>query len=182
MRVTGGGRSAGAPLIVLVGLPGAGKSTVGALLAERLGARFVDLDRWIEERAGRPVSVIFAESGEAEFRRLEREATAALGPERPLVAAPGGGWVMQPGLRRSLAPDALLVWLEVEPAEAARRMGAAAGERPLLAGDAVDRLERLLAEREAAYAAADMRVRTDGRDPEAVVDELLAGLRSDGKS
>src|SRR6266536_1442498 len=83
--------------IVLIGLPGAGKSTVGRLVAERLHAGFVDIDNLLIRKEGKPIAMIFAEKGEQAFREMERkEVEAALGNE-PAVIAPGGGWAAQPG-------------------------------------------------------------------------------------
>src|SRR5688572_27406814 len=94
--------------VVLIGLPGAGKSTVGPLLARRLGWRFLDLDPLIEAEAGLPIAQIFEQKGEAEFRRLETELTGRLASEPDLVLAPGGGWIL-----RNTMPSAWLVWLQV---------------------------------------------------------------------
>src|SRR5690606_25063213 len=105
--------------VVLVGLPGAGKSTAGRLAAERLGAPFLDPDSLIVRRMQMPVARIFAEFGEARFRELEREAVeeALAGP--PAVLVPGGGWAAQPGSLDAARGRALVIYLEVKPATAA---------------------------------------------------------------
>ncbi|HYS60296.1 MAG TPA: shikimate kinase, partial [Gemmatimonadales bacterium] len=96
--------------IVLIGLPGSGKTTVGRLVAERLGAGFVDVDAIIERREGRPITLIFAEKGEAAFREMERkEMETALAAE-PAVIAPGGGWAAQPGAIDSAKSHALVIY------------------------------------------------------------------------
>lgn len=156
--------------IVLVGLMGAGKTTVGRLLAAEIGARFVDLDASIEARAGRSVADLFAARGEPGFRRLEAEATAALcgspdGGDRRLVVAAGGGWMANEAARAAL-PDAVVVWLDVGPREAAERLRNQPGVRPLLEGrDPEAALRALLAERLPAYGQATYTVDTEGRTP-----------------
>lgn len=164
--------------IVLVGLPGAGKSTVGPLLARRLGVRFIDLDDEIERRAGRSVADVFRDSGEPEFRRLEREATTALPRDEALVLAPGGGWIAQPGIATSIPHGSRLIWLRVALEEAATRLKRDARPRPLLAGDAVARLRELEERREPLYRTADTQIDTSGRGPDEIADEILESLRS----
>lgn len=161
--------------LVLVGLMGAGKTTVGRQLARDADFAFVDLDEEIEARAGRSIPSIFDEGGEAEFRRHEAEATGALsaGAERVIVAA-GGGWMANSAARETL-PGAVTVWLKVSPAEAARRVSDSVCIRPLLAGSGVaDRLEAILAERLPAYGEATYTVDTEGRTPAEVTSEVAA--------
>ncbi len=142
--------------LVLVGLPGAGKSTVGARLATRLGVPFVDLDQEIERVAGRSVGEIFARDGEGAFRALERETTRRLAHAPSGVISPGGGWITQPDVVALLRPPARIVHLQVSPATALARMGNEVGLRPLLKGsDPLARLTLLAQERGAAYATAD---------------------------
>ena len=149
--------------VVLVGLPGAGKSTIGRRVARELAVPFLDLDAEIERMEGRTVAEIFAAEGERYFRERERAVTAGLRERPPMVVAPGGGWVVDPENRALLRPPARIIYLRVSPRLAVRRMGAGVRRRPLLAGrDPVAALERLLAEREAAYVAADATVHTDG--------------------
>lgn len=137
--------------VVLIGLPGAGKSTAGPLAAELLGAEFVDLDRAIERRAGAPISRIFGEHGEARFRQLEQEAMATALEMEPAVIAPGGGWAAQPGALDWAAPACAIIYL-VCPAAVASRRATADGGRPLLAGgDPESRMRQLLADRARFY-------------------------------
>ncbi len=119
--------------LLLVGLPGAGKSTAGALAAALLHAGFIDTDDRIAAASGRSVAALFELAGEAAFRRLEREAVAAALAGPPGVIAPGGGWAAQPGNLDAAVGAALVVHLEVSVAEAARRLREDAA-RPLLAG------------------------------------------------
>jgi shikimate kinase len=144
--------------VVLIGLPGSGKSTAGRLAAELLGAPHVDLDRLVERRAGAPVTRIFAEYGEATFRKFEREAMADALESEPSVIAPGGGWAAQPGALEWATPACAIIYL-VCPAAVAARRAAAEGGRPLLAGgDPEKRMKELLAERAEAYDRAPHRV------------------------
>jgi shikimate kinase len=165
--------------LILIGLPGAGKSTHGRRAAALLRRRFVDLDREISRQAGRSVAQIFRLSGEAAFRALEREATEALASQPDSVVAPGGGWMMDPGNVELVKPGAVIVWLQVSPAVAVRRMGERIRTRPLLAtGDPVATLERLLAARQARYAAADAVVNTEVLDWQGVASAIAALARS----
>ena len=159
--------------VVLVGFMCAGKTAVGELLARRLGWAFVDLDRLIEEREGRPVREIFAAGGEPGFRRIEAEVSDSVAVWARMVLAPGGGW-MGNALRGELPVDGTVrVWLRVSAEEAVRRGGAAPGARPLLAGpDPLSAARRLLAEREPSYALADLSVDTEGRTPAQVAAEV----------
>ena len=167
--------------IVLVGLPGSGKSTVGQLVAQSLQAEFVDIDAIIMRKQGRPMPIIFAEFGEAAFRQLEhREVEAAFGGP-PAVIAPGGGWVAQPGALESAQGRAVLVYLKTRPDTATARAGPQ-GNRPTLMGeDRVTRMRELLREREPFYNKADAHVETDRMSPVQVAVEVagLARLRAE---
>jgi shikimate kinase len=164
--------------VVLVGLPGAGKSTVGAALADRIGWRFVDFDTEIERQTGKTVAELFAIDGEPSFRALEKEMTIQYRDTMRSVLSPGGGWIAQDGLRALLRPTSRIIHLIVSPDEAARRLGDRRQDRPLLAAaaDPVARLRQLADDRALAYAAADRVVATDGRTVNEVVDQLAALL------
>jgi shikimate kinase len=167
--------------LVLVGLPGVGKSTVGALVAAGLGRPFVDLDAVIVRRMGMPVERVFGEFGEPRFRELEREAMAEQLAREPSVLAPGGGWAVQPGNLEGARAAALFVWLTASPETALRRAKEGV-VRPLLGGgaDGVARMAALLAERSAFYARADFTVGNERQDPAAAADEIVAWLRRGG--
>jgi shikimate kinase len=122
--------------ILLVGFMSAGKTTIGRLLADTLGWRFVDVDEEIVRRTGMSVADIFRERGEAVFRRLETRLTARLCSLDLAVIAPGGGWIMAPMALERLPRDTRTVWLRVSPEEAVRRSLGAGVERPLLGSDA----------------------------------------------
>lgn len=166
------------PLSVwLVGLSGAGKSAVGPRVARRLGWGFVDIDDDVVARAGEPVPEIFRSGGEARFRRLEAESTAALAGRGGVVVATGGGWMARRDLERS-RPGRIRVWLRVGPETAAARLADAAGTRPLVSGETPESsLARMLADRESAYAEAEVAVDTDGLGPEDVANLVLERLR-----
>jgi shikimate kinase len=161
--------------VILVGVPGAGKTTVGRLLAERLGVGFRDTDEDVAALEGKPVPEIFVDSGEAHFRALERAAVAAAVAEHDGVLALGGGAVLDEGTR-ALLRDEPTVWLQVGAAAGARRVGMDV-PRPVLLGNVRGRLASLLAERGPLYAeVARVTVDTDGREPADVADEVLRGL------
>jgi shikimate kinase len=161
--------------ILLIGFMGAGKSTVGRLLAERTGRPFVDLDEAIAGAAGKSV----AEDGEEAFRARERDALAALQGQAPAVVACGGGVVLREENRGLLRRTGTVVHLKVSAEEALARIGDVSG-RPLLAGGGAALAPALLASREVLYAAcADIIVDTDGREPLEVAEEV-AGLLKGG--
>jgi shikimate kinase len=163
-------------VIVLVGFMGAGKTTVGRLLAAKLGLPFADSDLVIEDRAGKPVRQIFADHGEPAFRQLEHEVIADLLRRPDSVLALGGGAAAHPGTRGLLA-GVPVVYLRVSYPEAVNRVGGD-GRRPMLARPDI---ERLYAERDPLYAAAaSCTVDTDGRSPRDIALDIFARLASVG--
>lgn len=161
------------PNLYLVGFMATGKTTLGRLLAQRFGARFLDSDRVIEEAEALPVTEIFARHGEARFRELERQFILTGHPPRGCVVACGGGLVVQPGLLEELQTRGVLVCLQASPEAILQRVGENRS-RPLLAGDdPLGRIRRLLAERAPIYARAGTNVLTDGRRMGEVVDHVL---------
>lgn len=150
------GRRAAVSHLVLVGLPGSGKSTVAPLVASLLGREWMDFDAELERREGLNTAAIFAERGEEGFRALEHALTAELRDRAPMVLAPGGGWITRPGTVALLRPPARLAFLRIRAEEAVRRMGAAVADRPLLArADPLGALQRLSSLREPHYRRAD---------------------------
>jgi shikimate kinase len=161
------------PLFVLVGPPGAGKSTVGRLAADRLGVGFRDTDDDVEQDTGRAIADIFVEDGETVFRAMERKAVARALAEHDGVVALGGGAVGDAGTR-ALLHDHLVVLLDVGLAAAADRVGFSQA-RPLLAVNPRAELKRLMEERRPLYAeVATVTVPTDGRPVEDIVADVVA--------
>lgn len=167
------------PLVVLVGTMGAGKTTVGGLLAERLGVAFLDTDHVVEAVAGKPVSEIFVDDGEEHFRELERVAVAEALATHDGVLALGGGAVLDERTRALLAPHAV-VFLKVGLADAASRVGLGVS-RPMLLGNVRGRIKQLLDERTPIYTeVARHTVGTDGLDAAAVADLVLELVQDGG--
>jgi len=164
------------PVAVLVGPPGAGKSTVGSLLAERLGVPFVDSDALVEEAAGRTISDIFLTDGEPAFRVMERDAVARALDHHDGVLALGGGAVMTEEVSELLAGHPV-VFLGVGLAAGVRRAGLSTA-RPLLAGvNPRATFAALLNERLPVYRAVSRHeIATDELGPDAVVDAVVAAL------
>ncbi|MEV7089192.1 shikimate kinase [Streptomyces sp. NPDC093085] len=163
------------PVVVLVGPMGVGKSTVGELLAARLGTVFRDSDADIVAEQGRSIAEIFVDEGEPRFRALERAAVRRALAEHTGVLALGGGSVLDPGTRAELAGRPV-VYLSMEVAEAARRTGLNTA-RPLLAINPRQQWKLLMEERRHLYTeVARVSVATDDRTPEEVVDAVLDAL------
>jgi shikimate kinase len=164
------------PACVVVGPPGAGKTTVGTLVAQHLGLAFRDTDSDIVAAAGKEIPDIFIDDGEDAFRALERAAVAAALESSDGVLALGGGAVLAAETRERLRGHTV-VYLSVELSDAVSRVGLGAG-RPLLTVNPRATLKYLLEQRRPLYeAVATVIVRTDGRTPEDVADEVLAALK-----
>ena len=160
-----------APVVVVVGPPGSGKTTVGEALAQRLSVTFRDTDVDVERTAGKPVAEIFVDDGEPEFRNLERAAVHTALQEHDGVLALGGGAVLDESIRAALA-DHRVVYLSVGYATAFDRVGMGRS-RPLLLVNPRAELRRLLDERRPLYeSVATMTIDTEGRTPEQVVAEI----------
>jgi XRE family aerobic/anaerobic benzoate catabolism transcriptional regulator len=163
-------------VVALLGLRGAGKTTVGRRLARRLRVPFVELDQRIEEAAGLTLSEIFALHGESYYRRLEKDALERLlADDRPLVLATGGGIVNAPDTFALLRHRALTVWLRAGAEDHWNRVVQQGDRRPMADHpQAMAELRRLLAGREPLYADAAVTIDTRGRDVDSVV-EAIAG-------
>ena len=161
------------PHVILVGLPGAGKSTVGLAVAERLNRAFLDLDVEIVRREGASIGEIFAEKGEHYFRTKERELTEELRLVGNMILAPGGGWIANEDVAAMLRPPARMIYLKVTPETALKRLGPERMSRPLLTRpDPMGELRRLLEQRKTAYEAADYVVDTELLKLQRVIDRV----------
>jgi shikimate kinase len=163
--------------VVLVGFMGAGKSTVGPLVARGLGWTFLDMDTRIEEEAGCSVAQVFRDRGEPAFRALELEVAREAARRRHAVIAAGGGAFAQPATRDVLREGAITVWLRCDLPTIQARVPAD-GRRPLAANRAI--MRSLLSERESSYQLADETVEASEGSPETVARAVLGRLRARG--
>jgi len=165
--------------VALLGVRGAGKSTVGAALARKLGMRFVEVDQEIEEATGLPLGDVFTLHGEAYYRRVEREVlTRLLAEPVPMVLATGGSIVNDPTNFALLRGKARTVWLRATPEDHWNRVVAQGDQRPMAENPhAFEELRALLAARHKLYARADETVETSGRTLRQVVDAAAAAVR-----
>jgi shikimate kinase len=160
--------------IFVIGFMGAGKSTVGGMVAALMGRPFLDLDHEIERVAGRTIPEMFATVGEAGFRDAERAALAEAALRPGIVVACGGGVVTDPASHEILRMSGTVVYLQVSPEEAVARVGFDASGRPLLRGGDLASASALLHSRERLYeAAADIIIDTAGREPEEIAKEVV---------
>ena len=168
-----------APRAIIIGAPGAGKTSVGRRVAETLGVAFHDSDAAIQKRTGKPVSDIFLSDGEAEFRKLEREVIAESLKDVDGVLSVGGGAVLDPDTREAFSHHTV-VWLEVDLATATQRVGMNSA-RPLLMGNVRGTMITMLNERTPLYEeVATITVDTSGRSLKAVVSDVVEELKRVG--
>ena len=163
--------------IVLVGLPGSGKSTVGKLVADALNTFVIDIDDLLVREMGMPVAQIFGMVGESKFRDMERDAVITAQAREPCVIVPGGGWAAQPGQLDAVRQSSLVIYLRCHAGTALKRSQQSEA-RPLLAGvDPDQRIRALLGEREPFYLQADHQVNTENVPAEAVAAEVMTLAR-----
>jgi len=165
--------------IALIGLRGAGKSTLGAVLAERLEMPFLELDRLIEQASALNLSLIFEFHGQAGFRRFERQCLEDVIRDYPrFVLATGGSLVSEPGTFERLLSNCFTVWVRASPEEHMQRVIAQGDMRPMANNrEAMSDLERILAEREVLYSKADIQIDTAGQALEESLETLMQALR-----
>ena len=164
------------PPIILIGPPGAGKTSVGKALAKKLSLNFLDSDKVVEEKSGKSISEIFITDGEPAFREMERSAVIDLIENQDGVIALGGGSVMDIEVSKRLMPMANVVFLDVSISNAAPRVGFNR-DRPLLLGNPRQQWIALMEKRRSTYEAlAKARVSTDNKKPVEVVEEIVKEL------
>jgi XRE family aerobic/anaerobic benzoate catabolism transcriptional regulator len=168
--------------IALIGLRGSGKSTLGRLLADRLGVPFIELDREIEKRSGATLSEIFDMFGQETFRRAEREALDdVLGQQKSFVIATSGSIVTEPGTLELLLASCFTVWVRAEPEEHMKRVMAQGDMRPMAnSARAMEDLISILRSREPLYAKAEFVLSTTAKTPEQNLAELLRAVAVPG--
>jgi shikimate kinase len=163
--------------VVLVGMMGAGKSSIGRRLAQRLGLGFVDADAEIEAAAGMTIAEIFTSYGEPYFRSGEQRVIARLLDSGPQVLATGGGAFMNTDTRTGIRAKGISVWLKAEFDVLMKRVKRRAmGDRPMLQGDPANRIRHLMAERYPVYAEADVTVLSREVSHEVIIAEIVAEL------
>lgn len=159
--------------IILVGFMGTGKTTVGRMVAERLGRPFLDMDTILEERAGKKISDIFAEDGEAHFRKLERDLVKELSRKQEQVIAPGGGIVLNPDNLHDFDQTGMVICLLAEPETILERVGKES-HRPLLeTGDKARAITDLLEKRQPLYNAIPQQIDTTHLSAAQVADRVI---------
>jgi len=165
--------------VFLIGFMGAGKSTVGRIVAERLERPFCDLDREIENAEGRNVDELFAKLGEAGFRDAERAALRRVAAHKDAVVACGGGVVTDEGSRAILHDSGEVIYLAVTPEEAIARVGAETAGRPLLRDAGFGGVAGVLASRERLYqSVADFTIPTVGHTPEEIAGRIVLWIET----
>ena len=164
--------------VVLIGLPGSGKTTVGRLVADQLHAGFVDIDSILIRKEGKPIAMIFAEKGEGAFREMERKEMEGALAHQPAIVASGGGWAAQPGALEAARAAGFIIYLKARP-ETATARAVPSGTRPvLMGGDSDAQMRELLKAREPFYQKADATVETEGKTADQVAGEALQLARN----
>lgn len=165
--------------VVLVGLPGSGKTTIGRRVAKLLSCPFLDFDFEIERRTGKKVSRLFAEEGEVAFRQREIALTKELAGAPPMVLSPGGGWVTNPGVMDVLRPPAHIFHLRISPEAAMRRVAKSRNVRPLLrTPDPQATMNRLWGSRAELYQLADFDIDAEVLDSQRVAEQIVRVART----
>ena len=167
------------PHLILVGLPGSGKTTIGDLVARQLGRSFLDFDHEISRREGMTVAQIFATKGEHAFREMEQKLTRELVQLGNMVLAPGGGWAADETNVLLLRPPAVMIYLKSTPVTALKRMGSKGKTRPLLMRpNPLGELQQMLENRVSAYSRADHVIDVERLTPQQVSDKIVSLIGS----
>ncbi len=164
--------------IVLTGFMGAGKSTVGRIIARALGMRFVDLDEEIEKKAGMSIPEIFSKYGEEHFRDIESEIIKEVSSLSNAVIVTGGGAVIREENRKMLRENGVIVYLHVEPEEAFRRLKDDTSRPLLRVENPLQRIKELMDKRKEFYRDNDFEVDTTGLSPEEVAEEVIKRIKT----
>lgn len=168
--------------IALIGIRGAGKSTIGPLLAKRLKTEFIELDKWVEEAAGMPLGEIFTTHGESYYQRLDRGALAKLfATSGGCVFAPGGSVVADTESWNLIKERCLTIWLHATPQEFVQRMKHARETRLMQNPTVMADLKALLARREPLYAESEVTIKTTGKTPAVIAASIFAAITKAGK-
>ena len=164
--------------VVLTGFMGTGKSCVGRRLSETLHVPFLDVDEAIEQRSGRKIADLFSTEGEAAFRAIERQVVLEISQTKSSVIATGGGALLDARNREALEKNGTLVCLTATPATLVQRLHSDS-KRPLLKGEGplVERIERLLKERQSIYQSCPLHVATDGKSIAQVVEAVFNAIQ-----
>ena len=168
--------------IVLVGLMGSGKSTIGRTIAKRLSRRFIDTDRYIERKSGKTIAEIFGIDGENKFRAFEKEVIKKISQYVGIVIATGGGALKDPDNFHFLKESGWIIALYASPATLYKRI-AGKRVRPLLLDeeDPVQKLEEISNDRKTMYAQADFQVDTEGKEIDQITDEIISLLNMNSR-
>lgn len=166
--------------VVLIGFMGVGKTTVGNLLAQKLGWDFIDIDEEIERELAMPVSHIFQTRGENFFRDKEKELILELTHQKRKVLSPGGGAFLQEDIRKECLAGSIVVFLDISWNAWKERVQLIVDSRPVLHGKSLTEMEELFYLRQKLYAEHHLKVTTDHRTPEEVTENIIHALKNEG--
>ncbi|MEH7304724.1 shikimate kinase [Neobacillus drentensis] len=167
--------------IVFIGFMGAGKTTVGMKVAEKLNREFIDIDDRIEKEYNMPVSQIFTEFGEKEFRDREKSLIASLAVQKQKVISLGGGAFLQNEIRESCLASCIVIFLELSLEAWKDRLGLIIDSRPVLKGKSMEEMEELFYKRQAIYSNHHLKISTDHKNAEEIADLIVKELMTYGE-
>ena len=171
------------PNVILIGFMGSGKSSVGKLLAPKIKYEYFDTDEWIENKNNKKIALIFEECGEEYFRREEAAVLKCINKKKKLVISTGGGLWTNEDLRNQLLSLGWCIWLKVSPSTVFKRIEKNLSSRPLLARDEnpIEKIKKLLIEREGYYSLAHDFVDTENKNPSEVANEIVRKMGETNK-